>query len=123
VTDEELELRRRIMRSFAETGAPPPLGEEDPAVVEALADARVIVLGEDGEVRMAHPFANHDEGAIVESGGRRWRGNCAWDGFGIAAALRLVDYTVTSNGVTADDTVLFHVTVPAEHWWDDPGYT
>jgi hypothetical protein len=123
VTDEELELRHRIMRAFAETGEPPPLAGEDPAVVQALEKAHVIVLGDDGGVRMAHPFAGHDEGATVESGARRWRGNCAWDGFGIAAALNLADFTVTSNGIRAEDTTLFHVEVPAARWWDDVGYT
>jgi Alkylmercury lyase len=123
VNDRELDLRRRIFVAFAETGEPPPLRDEDPAVVEALVDRHVIVLDGDGEVRMAHPFAAHDEGATVTANGRTWRGNCAWDAFGIAAALNLTDPVVESNGVTADETTLFHVEVPAARWWDDPAYT
>ena len=124
MNDRALELRRRIFVSFAETGGPPPLDGEDPAVVAALQQAHVIVLDDAGAIRMAHPFAAHDEGATVATAdGRRWRGNCAWDGFGIAAALRLHDFTVTSNGVTAADDGFFHVEVPAGRWWDDPAYT
>ena len=124
MNDRELELRHRIFRAFADTGAPPSLDGEDPALVEALRQAHVIVLDDAGAVRMAHPFAAHDEGATVTAAdGRRWRGNCAWDGFGIAAALRLDGYTVESQGVVATDDALFHVEVPAARWWDDPAYT
>ena len=123
MNDRELELRRRIFLAFAETGEPPSLDGEDPDVVRALQAAHVIVLDDRGQIRMAHPFAAHDEGATVTSGGRVWRGNCAWDGFGIVAALGLDDATVASNGVTATDDTLFHVEVPAAEWWVDPGYT
>ena len=124
MNDRELELRHRIMRAFAETGEPPSLDGEDPAVVDALRQAHVIVLDDAGAIRMAHPFAAHDEGATVtDAAGRTWRGNCAWDGFGIAAALRLHGFTVTSQGVAAADDGLFHVEVPAARWWDDPAYT
>jgi hypothetical protein len=123
VNDQELDLRHRIFVAFAETGAPPSLAAEDPALIKALEERHVIVLGDGGDVRMAHPFAAHDEGATVTAGGRTWRGNCAWDAFGIAAALDLHDYVVESNGVRADDSVLFHVEVPAARWWEDPAYT
>ena len=123
MTDDELELRRRIFLAFAETGQPPSLEGEDERVVQALVDRHVIVLDAAGAVRMAHPFAAHDDGATVSAEGRAWRGNCAWDAFGIAAALGLSDYVVESHGIRAEETTLFHVEVPAERWWDDPGYT
>ena len=124
MNDQALDLRHRIMRAFAETGEPPSLEGEDAAVVEALEGAHVIVRDAAGAIRMAHPFAAHDEGATVTAAdGRSWRGNCAWDAFGIAAALGLDAFTVTGNGVTATDDALFHVEVPAAHWWEDPGYT
>jgi hypothetical protein len=119
----ELELRRRIFLAFADTGEPPSLEGEDPEVVAGLVNAHVIVLDERGEIRMAHPFAAHDEGASVTAGGRTWRGNCAWDAFGIAAALQLHAPVVESRGVPATETTLFHVEVPAAEWWADPGYT
>jgi hypothetical protein len=123
VNDRALELRHRIMRAFAETGEPPSLAGEDPALADALEQAHVIVRDAAGANRMAHPCAAHHEGATVTAGGRTWRGNCAWDAFGIAAALALEDPRIESDGVVADDGVLFHVEVPAARWWHDPGYT
>ncbi len=68
---------------------------------------------------MAHPFAAHHEGARVESGGREWWGNCAWDGLGIVAALGLRDgddhgaghHVAVRDGDVSGDAV-FHVLVP-----------
>ena len=127
VTEAELALRREIFEAFARTGEPP--GLEPSAELRSLADQHVVVL--DGRrIHMAHPFAGHHDGTRVESAGRTWWGNCAWDGLGIAAALGLREATVTSGDVTlpvhdghvAGDAV-FHVAVPARHWWDDIGFT
>jgi hypothetical protein len=123
VNERELTLRRTIMVAFAETGAPPPASELDPAVLRSLADRHVVALDGAGEVRMAHPFAAHREGARVDAGGRTWWGNCAWDGYGIVAALGLADATIASSGLVAGPGVTFHVAVPAAHWWDDIGFT
>jgi len=124
VTEAELELRRRIMVAFAETGEPPGVSGEDPAVLGALERAHVIVRDSAGRIVMAHPFAAHDDGTTVTAGGRTWRGSCAWDAFGIAAALGLPDYDVADvGGVRATDDALFHVAVPAARWWDDIAFT
>ena len=123
MTGPELDLRRRIMVAFAETGAPPVLSDADRPVAEALHRRHVVVLDPAGAVRMAHPFAAHREGTRVDTGGRAWWGNCAWDGLGIVAALGLTDATVTSNGLEATDDLLFHVAVPAAQWWADVGFT
>jgi len=112
-----------VMLAFARTGAPPPAAGLDRDLLERLADRHVVVLGDDGEIRMAHPFAAHREGARVDAGGRAWWGNCAWDGFGIAAALGLRDATITANGVQAAPGAVFHVAVPAARWWDDIAHT
>ena len=72
---------------------------------------------------MAHPFAAHRDATRVDAGGRTWWGNCAWDGLGIVAALGLRDATVTSDGLTTEDDVVFHVAVPARDWWADIGHT
>jgi hypothetical protein len=128
VSPDALELRRRIFESFAATGAPPVL--EDEAALPELVAAHVVVLGGDGQVRMAHPFAGHADATRVVAGGRVWWGNCAWDGLGIAAALGLHDATVTSNGISVEveagepiGDAMFHIAVPARHWWDDIGFT
>jgi hypothetical protein len=128
VTERELALRRRIFEAFAATGAPPTVA--DGPQLRGLAEQHVVVL-DGSQVRMAHPFAGHQEGARVQAGDRTWWGNCAWDGLGIVAALGLSDADVHSNGETlrvrdgavADDGIVFHVAVPARAWWADIGFT
>jgi hypothetical protein len=124
-SDRDLELRRAIFESFAETGAPGDHGD-----VSALAEQHIVVLDDDGRILMAHPFAAHTAGARVASGDREWWGNCAWDAFGIVAALELDRATVTAQDITLEidgDTIagdaVFGVLVPAAHWWDDIGHT
>ena len=132
MTERELALRRRIVTAFAETGEPPEL--PDGPALRSLAAQHVVVLEQAGgapRIRMAHPFAAHADGARVDAQGRTWRGNCAWDGFGIVHALELPDATITAQGFTvavehgvpevAD--VVFGVAVPAARWWDDIAHT
>lgn len=128
LTDGQLALRREIMAAFADTGE--PLAIASGADLRALAEHHVVVLSGAGEIVMAHPFAAHRDGARVDSGGRTWWGNCAWDALGIAAVLDLSDARVTSNGVVlalehgrlAGDAV-FQISVPASRWWDDIAFT
>jgi len=129
VTERELALRRTIFESFAATGEPPSVA--DRATLRSLAEQHVVVLDDDDRIVMAHPFASHDDGARIEAQGRAWRGSCAWDAFGIVAALRLRDALVTdASGVQVAfrdgepvDNALFHVAVPAAEWWADIGFT
>jgi hypothetical protein len=129
VTERERALRRTIFEAFAATGEPPVI--DDTATLRSLAEQHVVVLDEDDRIVMAHPFAAHDAGARVDAGGRAWRGSCAWDAFGIIAALELDEAVVTDasgvriafrNGRPVDDAV-FHVAVPAAEWWADIGFT
>jgi hypothetical protein len=121
VTQEQLALRRRIFEAFAATGAPPDV--PDTPDLRALAAAHVVVLDDHARIVMAHPFAAHRDGARVDADGRTWWGNCAWDGFGIVHALGLGDATITAQGHTTDDDVVFEVAVPAAQWWDDIAHT
>jgi hypothetical protein len=88
------------------------------------------------EIRMANPFSAVPTPHRVQAGGRSWFGNCAWDAFGIPAALH-VDGHVSStcpdcgepieieirNERPIPDEHVFHVAVPAAHWWDDIVFT
>ena len=130
MTARELTLRRTIFESFAATGEPPDVAALDASLLAEL-ERRHVVVVRDGRIRMAHPFAGHRSGTLVAApDGRTWWGNCAWDGLGIVAALRLDDAVLTGDGVAlrvaggvvADDA-LFHVAVPARHWWDDIEFT
>ena len=129
MTERELALRRTIFEAFAATGDPPPV--DDIATLRSLAEQHVVVLDDEDRIVMAHPFAAHDDGAHVQAGGRTWRGSCAWDAFGIIAALELGEALVTDatgvriafrDGRSVDDAV-FHVAVPAAEWWVDIGFT
>ena len=129
MTERELALRRTIFEAFAAAGDPPPI--DDIATLRSLAEQHVVVLGDEDRIVMAHPFAAHDDGARVEAGERTWRGSCAWDAFGIVAALELGEARVTDasgvrvafrEGRPVEDAV-FHVAVPAARWWADIGFT
>lgn len=103
---------------------------------QRLHDAHALVLDELGEIRMANPFAAQPTDFVVEAVGRSWYANCAWDAFGIGAALK-ADSTIHTTCPDCkepveivvrdrrpDDTdLIFHVLVPAASWWDDIGYT
>jgi hypothetical protein len=72
----------------------------------------------------------------VEAGGTSWHGNCAWDAFGIPAALHVDGHVATAcpdcgeaievdvaAGRRAPAELVFHVVVPARRWWDDIVFT
>jgi hypothetical protein len=123
VTGPERELRRRIFEAFARTGSPPALGAADRPALEALAERHVVVLDDAGELLVAHPFAAHRDGASATDGERTWWGNCAWDAFGIAAALGLAEPRIEDHGVVASPGAVFEVAVPAARWWEDIAHT
>jgi Alkylmercury lyase len=91
---------------------------------------------ETGEIRMANPFSAVPTGYRVQAGGRWWYGNCAWDAFGICAALHDDGVIETScldcgediriavrDRLPDDRSLLFHCLVPAAQWWDDIVFT
>jgi Alkylmercury lyase len=100
-----------------------------------LHDAHALVLDGD-EIRMANPFSAVPTPYRVQAAGRGWYANCAWDAFGICAALG-TDGRIESScpdcgdellvevrdGQPGDDSLVFHCLVPAAHWWDDIVYT
>jgi hypothetical protein len=118
--EHDLALRRELFAAFA-SGAPLPEADYG-----SLAEEHVVALDERGAVLMAHPFAAHTDGARVDTRERTWWGNCAWDAFGIVAALGLEDATITAQGITLgpeDEDAVFGVLVPAARWWDDIAFT
>ena len=88
------------------------------------------------EIRMANPFSAVPTSYRVHAGGAWWYANCAWDAFGICAALHFDGRIETScpdcgeailvdvvEQRPSDETLLFHCLVPACHWWDDIVFT
>ena len=102
-----------------------------------LHDAHALVLDPvSGELRMANPFSAVPTAFRVRAADRWWYANCAWDAFGICAALHVDGRIETAcadcgeqiacevRGQQPDDErLLFHCLVPAAEWWDDIVFT
>jgi hypothetical protein len=102
-----------------------------------LHEAHALVLQQaTDEIRMANPFSAVPTAYRVHAAERWWYANCAWDAFGILAALDIdgrvesscpdcgEPYALEVHGRTIDRTeLLFHCLVPAGHWWDDIVFT
>jgi hypothetical protein len=142
MNDADLDLRRRTYAFFVEHGRAPAaaeLGEphEVLAAWRRLHEEHAVVLNPaTDELRMLNPFSAVPTAYRVDAGGRWWYGNCAWDAFGICAALHEGGRIETScadcgeplsvavrDGRPDDESLLFHVLVPARHWWDDIVFT
>ena len=140
--EADIELRRRTYGFFVEHGrAPVPadLGPVDEVVAgwRRLHDAHALVLeaGTD-EIRMLNPFSAVPTTYRVHAGGRSWYANCAWDAFGVCAALHADGRIETScpdcgeplvigvrDSQPDDESLVFHCLVPARRWWDDIVFT
>jgi hypothetical protein len=102
----------------------------------ALADAHVIVL-EPGtvDIRWAPPFSGHPTAFRVRAGRSSWYAPCAWDAFGVPAALdrdARVEAACAWSGEPIPCGVehgraygegVIHLVVPAARFWDDIAYT
>jgi hypothetical protein len=143
----DIELRNVTYRLFVEEGRAPTADEVGGAVEATvdeiergwrrLHDAHAVVLNGAGtELRMANPFSAVPSAYRVKAGGRWWYANCAWDAFGICAALQVdgrIDTSCADCGEAIavgvrderpdDESLLFHCLVPAQQWWEDIVFT
>lgn len=147
LTAIDFDVRRQILATFAAGGTPTRLSvmqalglgyAQVSTSYAALVATHVVVLDQDsGEVWMAMPFSSRPTPFRVVAGDRSMWANCAWDAFGIAAALDLdvsfatpcpASDTVIAGGVRrgvafAHPGAVAYVGVPAARWWDDIGFT
>ncbi len=145
--EHDIAVRNLTYRLFVDHGQAPSASEVAAAAgitladVEAtwqrLHDAHAIVLQPDAmELRMANPFSAIPTAYRVHAAGRSWYANCAWDAFGICAALNSDGRIETScpecgeaiecevrGQQPVDRQLLFHCLVPARQWWDDIVFT
>ena len=145
--EPDVELRNATYSLFVHLGRAPTLEEAAAAfdrpvteVEEAwrrLHAAHAIVLDlPQVAIRMANPFSGVPTRFRVHASGRRWFANCAWDAFGVCAALHVDGRIETScpdcgEEITVevrdnrpdDETLLFHCLVPAAQWWNDIVFT
>jgi hypothetical protein len=141
--EDDRGLRNLTYARFVELGRAPAAAEiaaligvgraEVMAGWERLHAEHALVLDQaSGEIRMANPFSAVPPAYRAYASGRWWYGNCAWDAFGICAALHedgLVETSCRDCGEELrlavrdqhpdDPTLLFHCLVPAARWWDD----
>ena len=142
----DIDLRNATYGRFVALGRAPKAAEIAAAIERSesdvrdgwrrLHDAHALVLDGSGEIRMANPFSAVPTAFRVEAAGKSWFANCAWDAFGIGAALRvdsLIDTDCADchdpirlavrDGRPDDTDLVFHVLVPAISWWQDIGFT
>ncbi len=134
-------VRQYVFEIMAEHGRAPGEGEiaaalgldaeATAAALDWLDDHHHLVLAADRAVIMAHPFSNVETPFAVRSGGKEWWANCAWDTFGILAAL---DADGEIAGVYAEDggasriavrggkpegEGVVHLLLPQREWTED----
>ncbi len=145
--ERDLSVRNLTYSLFVELGRAPSADEVAEAASTSkdevedawrrLHDAHALVLTPGAaELRMANPFSAVPTSFRVRAGGRWWYANCAWDAFGICAALHVDGRIETScpdcgepivvevhDERPDDENLLFHCLVPAAHWWADVVFT
>jgi hypothetical protein len=147
MNETDLEIRNLTYGLFATRGQAPTIQDvvlessfgapEVEAAWRRLHDAHALVL-EPGrtELRMANPFSAVPTVHRVHAGTQWWFANCAWDAFGICAALgadgrietRCPDcrdslVVEVRDGRPDREDLAFHCLVPARSWWDDIVFT
>lgn len=84
-------------------------------------------------IRFANPFSGIPTPFTVKVGGKSYWANCAWDCFGVAAALQASEAAITSicarsgvalhlgvtRGRPSSDGEIVHFLVPFREWYDD----
>jgi len=110
--------------------------EDVAAACRALAEAHILILRPDASALWAAPpFSAVPTAFRVHADGRVYYAPCAWDAFGIPAALKTdasIDARCPVSGeqlaVGVSDSAAYgdgiiHLEVPARHFWNDIVYT
>jgi len=115
-----------------------PVSEIESAF-ERLYGKRLLVLedGSKSHIRMAPPFSGVVTQHRVKIADITYYANCAWDSFGIAAALHddaeiestcgdcgeVLAFQIRDNQPIPQQSTIAHFAVPAALWWKDILYT
>jgi hypothetical protein len=145
--DDDVALRNVTYRQFVELGHAPTVHDTAAATGvtsddvwsgwQRLHDEHALVLqSHTREIRMANPFSAVPTAYRVFADGRWWYANCAWDAFGVCAALHVdgrIEASCADCGepitvdvrdeLPGDEGLVFHCVVPAVRWWDDIVFT
>ena len=141
------EIRAFVYRHFAETTQPPQVDEtaarfaltqeEASSAYEELHGRHAFFLKPDThDILMANPFSGVETLFKVHANDKTYFANCAWDSFGIPAALRVdaeieavcaqsnepIRLSVAEQQVQKSDA-LVHFLLPFETWYNDLAFT
>ena len=129
-----VEKRREIYNHYAATGRPPTVATEDLVALEA---DHAVVLGRDGTIAFANPFATGPAPYRIQTPGAiYYYAICGWDALGVLAALgcdgvaegRCPDcgepivLRIREGALNPAEAVV-HFLVPAANWYEDLGFT
>ena len=142
------DVRLAVYATFARTGRAPSHEDiaattgitagEVGAALQSLHEHRDLVLGHDGSIVMAHPFAAIPLGFGVMGSDTLWWGGCAWDSFAMPHLIErdpsvVVATTCPACGtphafvVTRDSPPtgeqIAHFLTPTSRIWDDVVHT
>ncbi len=143
------DVRATIALCIRDRGAVPSLTEvaarvtspeqEVAAAFGRLAAARTMILRPGTtEILSFNPFAAGPTDFQVRAAGREWWALCAWDAFGVAAALHAdglvlgrcadvcgvpLEVRLAGDAIGALDGVVMQFALPARDWWKDIVFT
>ncbi len=146
--DFDTTVKLEIYKTIAATTKPPTpatiaavlqcSAQEVESAYQRLYQKRLLVLdpGTTSQIRMAPPFSGIETQHVTKIDGKSYYANCAWDAFGIAAALNS-DADIEStcgdcgeplsfqikNSKPLPQECVIHFAVPAAQWWNDIVYT
>jgi hypothetical protein len=140
VTIAECIRDRGAVPSLAEVASRIALPQSDTAEsFGRLAASRVMLLRPGTmEILSFNPFAAGSTDFRVRADGRDWSALCAWDAFGVAAALRTdgvvlghcaevcgvpLEVRLSGDAIGALDGVVMQFALPAREWWKDIVFT
>ena len=143
----DVALRTAVYQHFASTGQPPTLDAMCEAIGSTSAQVRdayrrlyakrmLVPAGDFTSIRMAPPFSGVPTQHRAAVNGTEYFANCAWDAFGVVAALGGNGTVLSRCEQTLESLVLhlvpdgppssewlFHCVVPAAEWWNDIVFT
>jgi hypothetical protein len=144
VSPEARAVRAEVFAIFAREGRPPSPAEladtldfeptDVGAALHELHELHALVLTPARDaIRMAHPFSAWPMGFVVRDGERLWWGGCAWDSFGIVAAVgerleilttcpscgRELRYAASPTEPPDAAGIVVRIPLPAAEWWND----
>ena len=127
-----VETRRKIYQQYAAAGTPPKLATEDLVALEA---DHAVVLGPDGTIAFANPFASGPAPYRIQTSGAVHYAICPWDALGVLAALggdgvadghcpdcgEPIAIRIREGALDPAEAVV-HFLVPAANWYADLGF-